>query len=225
MNITQYNNPFNIRPGQGYAGESGTYKGKDGSEYVIFDSMELGLRAGLVDLRSKIKQKDGDLLEMIKKFAPEKDQNNPDSYFSFVSNKIGKDTVTESDLPELAKAFIEFENTPETARAYLNQFDSVYSDVNAMSQIDMPTETNLSQAKKLAGLSDGVPVPQRKPDEPAIAQASMPDLITTPTGSPASSQTEMAQLITEPSDPNITLDIDPTIDDNIINSPNKTISD
>ncbi len=225
MNITQYNNPFNIRPGQGYAGESGTYKGKDGSEYVIFDSMELGLRAGLVDLRSKIKQKDGDLLEMIKKFAPEQDQNDPKSYFSFVSNKIGKDTVSESDLPELAKAFIEFENTPETASSYLAQFDSVYNDVNAMSKIDMPTDTNLSQAKNLAGISDGVPVPQQKPDEPAIAQASMPDLITTPTGSPASSQTEMAQLITEPSDPNITLDIDPTIDDNIINSPNKPISD
>ncbi len=224
MAITEYNNPFNIRPGQGYAGESGTYKGKDGSEYVIFDSMELGLRAGLVDLRSKIKQKDGDLLEMIKKFAPEKDQNNPNSYFSFVSNKIGKDTVTESDLPELAKAFIEFENTPETAIAYLNQFDSVYNDVNAMSQIDMPTETNLSQAKKLAGLSNGVPVPQRKPDEPAIAQASMPDLITTPTGSPASSQTEMAQLITEPSDPNKTLDIDPIVNDNIISSPQNPIS-
>lgn len=106
MSVTQYNNPFNIRPGQGYAGETGkTYKGKDGNEYVIFDSMELGIRAGLVDLRSKIRQKDGDLLEMIKKFAPEEDQNDPESYFSFVSNKIGKDTVTEADLPELAKAF------------------------------------------------------------------------------------------------------------------------
>ncbi len=223
MSVTQYNNPFNIRPGQNYAGEVGVYTGKDGSEYVMFDSMELGLRAGLVDLRSKIRQKDGDLLEMIKKFAPEQDQNDPQSYFNFVSNELGKDKVTEEDLPSLAKAFIKFENTPNIANRYLNQFDELYPNVKAMSDIDMPKETTLDEAKQLAGVSSGVPLPQERPPEPVVQDA-MPELITTPSGSPASSQSDMAELITEPSGPKKTLDIDPIIDDNIIDSPDKPVA-
>ena len=83
----QYNNPGNIRAGEGYAGETGeTYKAKDGSEYVIFDTPEMGLRAMFLDLRSKTKEFDGDLMKMIQKYAPEADGNDPVAYHKFVSD-------------------------------------------------------------------------------------------------------------------------------------------
>ncbi len=52
----RYNNPGNIRGGQDYAGETGEfYTASDGSQYVIFDTPEMGLRALFVDLRVKVK--------------------------------------------------------------------------------------------------------------------------------------------------------------------------
>ena len=76
-----YNNPGNIRAGQGYAGETDErYTASDGSEYVIFDTPEMGLRALFVDLRSKIKEFDGDVDKIINKYAPPSDNNPTKKY-------------------------------------------------------------------------------------------------------------------------------------------------
>ena len=115
-----YNNPGNIRPGEDYAGETGEfYTALDGSKYVIFDSPEMGLRALFVDLRSKITQFNGDIDQIVNKYAPPTDGNPTTKYASFVKNKMGKDVVTEADLPDLVFAFVSFENKKSVASQYL----------------------------------------------------------------------------------------------------------
>ena len=177
----QYNNPGNIRAGQGYAGETGkTYKAKDGSEYVIFDTPEMGLRAMFLDLRSKTKEFDGDLMKMIQKYAPEADGNDPVAYHKFVSDKIGKTTVTSNDLTDVVKSFILFENTKKMASNYIKP--ELLSVANTLSQDNtMPQSFRLSDALDRVNLpqkQEVTPTASQKPDSPitneqavALAQA------------------------------------------------------
>ena len=148
---TQYNNPGNIRGGQDYAGETGdVYVAEDGSEYVVFDTPEMGLRALFVDLRSKISEFDGNIDQMINKYAPPSDNNPTKKYAEFVKSKVGKDIVTVDDLPEIVSAIISFENKPEMAKRYLKPklLDTAFQ----LSAVNMPQHYRLSDAVEEVGI-------------------------------------------------------------------------
>jgi hypothetical protein len=148
-----YNNPGNIRAGQGYAGElEDTYKAADGSAYVKFDSPEMGLRALFIDLRSKINQFDGNIDQIINKYAPPSDNNPTDKYIEYVKSKVGKDKVTIGDLPKLVSAVVNFENKPEIAKKYTGK--QMLQTAYQLSSVSMPKETRLAEAKKMVNIAE-----------------------------------------------------------------------
>ena len=147
-----YNNPGNIRAGQGYAGETDErYTASDGSEYVIFDTPEMGLRALFVDLRSKIKEFDGDVDKIINKYAPPSDNNPTKKYANFVKSKVGKGKVTASDLPKLVSAVVNFENKKGLAKTYLSPqlLDTAFK---LSSDTTMPKNFRLADAMQRVGM-------------------------------------------------------------------------
>lgn len=81
------NNPLNIRisstPWQGKVIEN-----TDGA-FEQFTSLEYGLRAAMVNIRTIIKRDHVDTIYgIINKWAPERDGNNTKAYIEFVCNKI-----------------------------------------------------------------------------------------------------------------------------------------
>ena len=115
-----YNNPGNIeRSGDKWYGmvEDKGY-GKN-ERFAVFDTPQLGVRAMMKDLRTKINTFDGNLEEIIKKYAPSS-ENDTNAYIANVKKIIGnKDIVTEKDLKSLAKAVITVENSPKMRDYYL----------------------------------------------------------------------------------------------------------
>ena len=111
-----YNNPGNIRAGQDYAGElDDQYKASDGSGYVKFDTPEMGLRALFIDLRSKLNEFDGDIAQMITKYAPRCGNNPTDEYIQCITDRVGSDKDTIDDLTKIVSGVSDFENIAETA--------------------------------------------------------------------------------------------------------------
>jgi hypothetical protein len=163
-----FNNPGNIRAGQNYAGETGeNYKASDGSEYVVFDTKEMGLRALFVDLRSKVKEFDGDIDKIINKYAPPSDKNPTKKYAEFVKSAVGKDKVTLQDLPKLVSAVVRFENKPELAKQYLKP--DVINTAYQLSEKNMPKQTRLADAKKIIGMPDTATIDQKLPSETILS--------------------------------------------------------
>ncbi len=153
-----YNNAGNIRAGQGYAGETDEfYYDANGEPYVIFDSPEMGLRALFVDLRSKLNEFDGDIAQIITKYAPPSDNNPTDNYIKFIQDKVGSDKAAINDLPKIVSGVIEFENTTETANYYLKP--KLLETAFKLSAVSMPQSTRLSEAYNLAGISKPVKSP------------------------------------------------------------------
>jgi hypothetical protein len=167
-----YNNPGNIRPGQNYAGETGeVYTGTDGSEYVVFESRELGVRAMFMDFRTKIKRYKGDLDAIFAEYAPPEDDNPTDQYVAFVKQAVGKSNVYGSDLTEVVKAAIAFENGPNSALTKSYTAPAVLEEAYALSSVQLPKDTTLEQAR--AEVFGDTPVtPENK--ETIIASASAP---------------------------------------------------
>ena len=155
---TIYNNAGNIRAGQGYAGETGEfYYDANGEPYVIFDSPEMGLRALFVDLRSKLNEFDGDIAQMITKYAPPSDNNPTDNYIKFIQDRVGSDKAAIDDLPKIVSGVIDFENTSEIA-SYYNK-PELLNTAFKLSAVSMPQSTRLSQAYDLANISRPVESP------------------------------------------------------------------
>jgi len=155
---TIYNNAGNIRAGQGYAGETGEfYYDANGEPYVIFDSPEMGLRALFVDLRSKLNEFDGNIAQMITKYAPPSDNNPTDNYIKFIQDRVGSDKAAIDDLPKIVSGVIDFENTSEIA-AYYNK-PELLNTAFKLSAVSMPQSTRLSQAYDLASISRPVESP------------------------------------------------------------------
>ncbi len=167
-----YNNPGNIRPGQNYAGETGeVYTGTDGSEYVVFESRELGVRAMFMDFRTKIKRYKGDLDAIFAEYAPPEDDNPTDQYVAFVKQAVGKSNVYGSDLTEVVKAAIAFENGPNSALTKSYTAPAVLEEAYALSSVQLPKDTTLEQAR--AEVFGDTPItPENK--ETIIASASAP---------------------------------------------------
>jgi len=173
-----YNNPGNIRAGQDYAGElDDRYKASDGSDYVKFDTPEMGLRALFIDLRSKINQFDGDIDKIIAKYAPPSDKNPTDKYIEFVKSSVGKDKVTEDDLPKLVSAVVRFENKAGIAKKYTQP--KLLKTAFELSQVNMPRQTKLADAKRIVGLDKPKQTIMEQGDVQQITDE--PDVSTQPT--------------------------------------------
>tara|TARA_R110002167_G_scaffold318620_1_gene524305 strand:+ start:3610 stop:16836 length:13227 start_codon:yes stop_codon:yes gene_type:complete len=146
-----HNNPGNVEKGQGYAGETGdTYANDRKIPFVDFDTPQMGVRAVFMDMRSKMGEFSGNLLDMINKYAPP-NENNTQAYYENIKSRLnGKEIVDESDMAELVKAIITQENTPETASYYLND-PTILDEAYALSKIQLPNGATYQQAKLQLG--------------------------------------------------------------------------
>ena len=113
---------------------------------LVFDSPQMGIRAIGRDIKTKIKNFDGDLYSIINKYAPT-NENDTNNYFEFVRDQVGSDTITESDLGAVVRAIITMENKPEIAAQYLN--DSVFNEGLELAQMSFDQGITLDEARKL----------------------------------------------------------------------------
>ena len=148
--IKIYNNPGNVERSENWAGslvDKGYGEDDRPNRFAIFDSPVMGVRALARDIRTKIKNMDGDLLKIISKYAPDI-ENDTKGYKEFVSKQIGKkDKVTLKDLPKIVKAIIKFENEKEMEDYYLND-TSILDEGIILSQYNLPQNYNLSKARE-----------------------------------------------------------------------------
>jgi len=141
---TVYNNPGNVERTQGWAGMlPDTGYGKE-NRFAVFDSPQMGLRALMVDLSTKVKKQGGDLREMITRYAPPS-ENPTEKYYQYVKNKIGKNKVTLKDVPEIAKAILKFENKGDLPKMYLDP--KIFNEAVTLSKFDLPSGMTLSEAR------------------------------------------------------------------------------
>ena len=139
--ITEFNNPGNIEIGQGYAGETGeTYADR----FATFDSPQMGIRAIAKDITTKIKRFDGNLLNIINQYAPD-NENDTKTYYNFVKNKVGKNIVSEKDLPAIVQAIIIMENQPGIAEQYLNK--DIFDEAMQLSKYDLDSNMGIDEAR------------------------------------------------------------------------------
>tara|TARA_R110002020_G_scaffold74513_1_gene190552 strand:+ start:546 stop:3950 length:3405 start_codon:yes stop_codon:yes gene_type:complete len=146
---TVYNNPGNIEAGQGYAGETGETYG--GGRFAVFKNPEMGLRALAYDLRKKMGDFDGDVRQMIAKYAPD-NENKTKKYINFVQTQIGSNKITEDNLAKAVAAVIKMENSKKTQKAYfgddLNDFSKLNEAIE-LSKIELGQDATLSDVRKV----------------------------------------------------------------------------
>jgi hypothetical protein len=147
QSVRPYNNPGNLKRSQNWAGMIPGGYGKN-NDFAIFDSPQMGLRALMRDVTSKIKNQKGDLRKMISRFAP-KSENPTDNYYEYVLSKVGKNKVTTKDLPNIVKGIVEFENTPGSDKSKMYLDPSVFNEALKLSKKSMPEKTSLSEARKI----------------------------------------------------------------------------
>ena len=139
--ITDFNNPGNIEIGQGYAGETGeTYADR----FSTFDSPQMGIRAIAKDITTKIKRFDGNLLNIINQYAPN-NENDTQTYYNFVKNKVGKTKVSEKDVPAIVEAIIRMENQPEIAEQYLNK--DIFNEAMDLAKYNLDSNMGIDEAR------------------------------------------------------------------------------
>ena len=139
-----YNNPGNIESGQGYAGETGDVYS---DRFSIFGTPQMGVRSIFRDVGTKTKRHKGDLKKIINQYAPP-NENDTDNYYNFVKEEIGTDIVTEENIPNVVRAIIMMENTPEMQDYYLKDA-SIMEEAEALSGLDLPSGTTYEEAIKL----------------------------------------------------------------------------
>ena len=139
-----FNNPGNIRESSdGWAGDTGK---RYNENMLVFDSPQMGIRAIGRDIKTKIKNFDGDLYSIINKYAPS-NENDTNNYFEFVRDQVGSDTITENDLGAVVRAIITMENKPEIAEQYLD--DSIFNEGLELAQMSFDQGISLAEARKL----------------------------------------------------------------------------
>ena len=148
------NNPGNIEKGQAYAGQTGrSYSGgeivEDG-RFAEFDSPEMGLRAIFRDLRTKMKDYDGDVDKIISKFAPS-NENVTSKYIDRIKLAIGNNKLTNNNLKAAVKEMvaIESDDNPEILKYYLDD-SNIINAAEKLSYIDMPSNVSGKDAIKLS---------------------------------------------------------------------------
>jgi len=158
-----YNNPGNVEIGQGFAGgyevTNQTYANDRERPFAVFDSPEMGMRALAMDINSKLIQFDGNVSEIIKKYAPKKDENKTTNYILYVQNKLGKKIMTKEDISTTMSAMIEFENKklPGVVDYYLNDPKKMQTALALAFKEDgknrqLPSNMSFEEALKEAGL-------------------------------------------------------------------------
>ncbi len=151
-----FNNPGNVE-GSDWAGVTGEGYGEN-NRFPVFDSPEMGVRAMMRDIGTKIKRHDGNIDAIISQYAPP-NENDTEAYIKFVQNTVGKKKVALSDLKEMASAIITYENTPETASYYTQPeiMDAGFE----LAQQSFPASTSFEEAKQEIGYkeSEGAPAP------------------------------------------------------------------
>jgi hypothetical protein len=158
-----YNNPGNVEVGQGFAGgyevTNQTYANDRDRPFAVFDSPEMGMRALAMDINSKLEQFNGNVSEIIKKYAPKEDENNTLNYVNYVKNKVGKKIITKDDIGTTMSAMIEFENKklPGVVNYYLSDPKKMQTALELAFDKDgsnrqLPSNMPFEQAKIAAGL-------------------------------------------------------------------------
>lgn len=147
-----YNNAGNIEVGQGYAGETNkTYandRKDDKKPFVVFDTPQMGVRAIMMDMRTKIKRHKGSLIHIINEYAPPS-ENRTDLYYKYIKNSLnGEDMVNDTMLIPLVKAIINYENKEEVANYYLKD-PTIIQEAFALSKMSFPSGTSYEEAMKL----------------------------------------------------------------------------
>lgn len=104
------NNPGNLRYSAAFQWQGQV--GQDPDGYLIFDTMENGVRAMVKNLRTYLGRGVNTIARIIPTWAPAS-ENPTAAYVSFVESKTGipRDTVIgDGQLPAVVSAIIEFEN-------------------------------------------------------------------------------------------------------------------
>jgi hypothetical protein len=110
------NNPGNMRYNPAFKGVTG----KDSRGFAIFKTHYHGLRAMRILLQNYVKKGFNTIDKIINRYAPAADQNKPDIYAAFVSQKTGiaRDTILKADQVEkLIPAMVQME-TGKTVSAW-----------------------------------------------------------------------------------------------------------
>jgi hypothetical protein len=116
------NNPGNIKISkQAWKGKVPREKNTDGT-FEQFESMTMGVRALMRNLRTYINQGDNTTRKIVSKWAP-KNENNVSSYLDYVTRSTGLSPdlrVTENDIKAIARAIIYFENGQSIPESIIN---------------------------------------------------------------------------------------------------------
>jgi len=102
------------------------------------------IRAIAKDITTKIKRFDGNLLNIINQYAPD-NENDTKTYYNFVKNKVGKNIVSEKDLPAIVQAIIIMENQPGIAEQYLNK--DIFDEAIQLSKYDLDSNMGIDEAR------------------------------------------------------------------------------
>lgn len=174
-----YNNPGNIE-GNSWAGDTG--KRYAGGRFVVFDSPEMGVRALIRDIRTKIADKEinGNLDKLINKYAPPH-ENPTKKYANHIKKAVGKDIVTLEDATAVAKAIVDFENNATSKAVYADP--QIWETASKLAEISLPKGTTLEKAKEM------LPKPVKTADQqipypvtPDAQYGSMEELLNAKTG-------------------------------------------
>jgi len=146
-----YNNPGNVEATEGWAGDTGERYGENG-RFAVFDSPEMGLRALIRDVRTKINDRSikGDISKLITKYAPNT-ENPTDKYIAYVKKEVGKEKVGLRDAAKVAKAILEFENKPEVREYYLKD-PKIFKTAAKLATRGFDAGVTLEQAKAEMGI-------------------------------------------------------------------------
>ena len=146
-----YNNPGNVEATEGWAGDTGERYGENG-RFAVFDSPEMGLRALMRDVRTKLKDKDikGSIRKMITKYAPP-NENPTEEYIAYVEKAVGKKRAALKDAPAITKAILEFENKPNIREYYLSD-PKIFETASKLSTKSFSAGTTFEQAKAKMGI-------------------------------------------------------------------------
>jgi len=151
-----YNNPANIEKGQGYAGETEETYANDRLDkglkpFAVFDSPQMGIRALMRDLQTKVKRHGGNIDKIMSQFAPPF-ENDTATYADIIKSQIGKDICTVDDIPEIAKAIIKVES-PKLKDYYLQE--DVFNEAITLSKHDLPSSYDLQKARGFMNETEG----------------------------------------------------------------------
>ena len=157
------NNPFNIRQAnQGFVGESG-----DESGFVSFDDPMYGVRAADRVLSTYGRDYGiNSIRGLLNRYAPPEDDNDTESYISYVSNKLGVDPDAEIDLsnPEVRSQVLSpiamFESRSEYSPGQITEMIASANEKqgdSGQSQFSMPTPNIDVSAQPPAGLASDLP--------------------------------------------------------------------